>query len=86
MTEITIVEVIEVEMNLVGGISDEEDLDELETITKVFVIAHRMRSLPYERNTKKNPKRRYGRSPKKISLLDSNAYRSLPVFTVRGLN
>jgi hypothetical protein len=78
------VEVISVELRLVGGITDEEELTELESITKVFVIARRIQNLPYERVKKEVAQKSYLHPLKKITIPHTYYNHVHPVLSVRG--
>ena len=46
-------EVVKIEIKLVGGVSDIKDISEIENIAKVFVIEQRISNLNPIKNTKK---------------------------------
>ena len=74
------------EMKIVGLLSDEDEMDEMANIAKVFVVGERMKHLKYDKKIKEDLKKKESAPSKKIHLLPEESYKHLPVFTVRGLN
>ena len=74
------------EMKIVGLLSDEDEMDEMANIAKVFVVGQRMKHLKYDKKIKEDLKKKESVSSKKVRLLPEESYKHLPVFTVRGLN
>jgi len=73
-------------VKLVGYISDEDELNELESITKVFVVEQRMRNLKLTKVNSCVNNSGYIPSSKKIRFPREQNLKVKPVFTVRGLN
>ena len=65
--------------------ADKEELSEIETVAKVFVIEERMKDLTYDLESK-NITDPPLKSPKKIDYNCDLINKRLPIFTVRGFN
>jgi hypothetical protein len=79
-------EVRKIRINVVGSVSDQEDIKEIETVAKVFVVEERMIDLTYDIKSEKIVSDPPLNSPKKTSN-DRNSYNTrLALLTVRGFN
>ena len=75
-----------IQIHVVGSINNNEELAEMETVAKVFVIEERMIGLTYDLKSDKIVSSSHRNSPKKI-IKTQNSYNSkLNLFSVRGLN
>jgi hypothetical protein len=72
-------------MKIVGLISNEEEIYEMEDIAKIFLIGQRMKNLSYDRQKLSKIKNRNEKSSEK-NIHKGDAYSRLPIFTVRGFN
>ena len=75
-----------INVNIVGSINDEEQLSEIETVAKVFVVERRINTLTY--NVKANKiVSRPQIIPKNKEDKQKNSYnKNLTLLTVRGFN
>ncbi len=74
------------DIKIVGLLSDEDDITEMEHIAKVFIVERRMQQLPYDRKTTKTVlAKKYLKIPKHHELSQTNAT-SLPLLNIRGMN
>ena len=75
-----------ININVVGSVSNQEDMAEIETVAKVFIIAERMIDLTYDLKPEKKVSDSHLNSPKK-SQDNRNSYNtSISLSAVRGLN
>ena len=79
-------EVRKIQIHVVGSINNNEELAEMETVAKVFVIEERMIGLTYDLKSDKVVSSSPQNSPKKI-IKTQNSYNSkLNLLSVRGFN
>ncbi|MFH1100638.1 MAG: hypothetical protein V1726_01180 [Methanobacteriota archaeon] len=71
-------------MKIVGLISNEDELDEMENIAKIFLIEKRMREVSKESTRPKVFRKKTYQLPPKIQIYRDQIQH--PRFTVRGLN
>jgi len=71
-------------MRIVGLISNEDELDEMEYVAKVFLLEQRMKKVSNKENNQKIFKKTMRQLPRKIQLSPDQIQQ--PRFTVRGLN
>ena len=75
-----------IKIHVVGSINNNEELAEMETVAKVFVIEERMIGLTYDLKSDKIVSSSHQNSPKKI-IKTQNSYNSkLNLLSVRGFN
>ena len=73
-------------MKIVGLLSNEDELDEIEHIAKIFTVEQRMQNLPYQKKSHIPLSKKCTLSAKRISLTDQDICNNhLPMLTVRGL-
>ena len=75
-----------IKINVVGSVSTMEDLDEIETIAKVFVVAERMIDLTNDSKSEKNIKEPPVDINKKINNNHELYNKKLMLLSVRGFN
>jgi hypothetical protein len=73
-----------VEVKIVGLISDEDELDQIQSIAKIFVYEQRMKCFQYPIKNKTLMKKN-NFNYKKNSTFKKNGYNKIIRFTVRGL-
>ena len=67
-------------------VSDKDELDEMETVAKVFVVEKRMIDITYNVEPENIIEQPFSGSSKKIKIHPTNNRNRLPFLTVRGLN
>lgn len=75
-----------IKINVVGSVSTMEDLDEIETIAKVFVVAERMIDLTNDSKSEKNITEPPVDINKKINNNHELYNKKLTLLSVRGFN
>ena len=75
-----------IKINVVGSVSTMEDLDEIETIAKVFVVAERMIDLTNDSKSEKNITEPPVDINKKINNNHELYNKKLMLLSVRGFN
>ena len=75
-----------IKINVVGSVSTMEDLDEIETIAKVFVVAERMIDLTNDSKSEKNITEPPVDINKKINNNHDLYNKKLMLLSVRGFN
>ena len=75
-----------IRINIVGSISNQDEITEIETIAKVFVVEKRMIDLTNEPVTGKIISEPPKKPIKKINKTPNSYNAHLPVLTVKGLN
>ena len=76
---------IKVNIKIVGSVTNETELDEIQSIAKIFIYERRMKTFKYPIHIiKPIKKEELDQYPKPISQSKSNE-NSLPLFKVRGL-
>lgn len=78
-------EVNRVEIKIVGLISDEEELDEIQDIAKIFIYKQRMKDLMYTEREDNLIKKDYLKIYKKTNISRKIKYYHLQQVRVRGL-
>ncbi|MCX6664853.1 MAG: hypothetical protein NT038_02150 [Euryarchaeota archaeon] len=74
------------DIKIVGLLSGEDDITEMEHIAKVFVVERRMQQLPYDRKTTNTVLvKKYIKAPKHHAPSQINTT-SLPLLNIRGMN
>ena len=73
-----------VEVKIVGLISDEDELDQIQSIAKIFVYEQRMKCFQYPIKNKTLMEKKFI-NHKKNSTFKKNGYNKIIRFTVRGL-
>ena len=71
-------------MKIVGLLSDEDEIYEMEITAKIFVVEQRMKNLKYVGKTDSVPKRKCLKSSKEIEIRHDDMCKRLPILTVRG--
>jgi len=79
-------EVRKIHINIVGSVSNQEEMTEIETVAKVFVVEERMIDLADELEKEKNISKPPEKPIKKINNNHNYYNTSLPVLTVKGFN
>ena len=75
-----------IQINVVGSLTDMEQLSEIETVAKIFVIEERMKDLTYDLDSE-NIITNLPLKPSKKSDFNRNFYnKRLPILNVRGFN
>ena len=72
-------------MKIVGLLNDEDELNEMENIAKIFIVEQRMKNLSYIKIVKPTLEKKYSHSSEKIILNHNNYLKRLSLLTVRGL-
>lgn len=75
-----------IQINVVGSINNQEDIAEIETVAKVFIVAERMKDLTDEVKTKNDMKRPSQDSPRKIKDYIECYNKNNTLLSVRGFN
>ena len=75
-----------ININVVGSVSNQEDIAEIETVAKVFVVAERMIDLTDGIKPEENVSSSPQISPKKSVDTRNSFNKSISISTVRGLN
>jgi len=74
-----------VDIKIVGLISDEEELDEIQSIAKIFVYEQRMKGFKYPAKGDNSIRKNYLKYFKKTDSHHKIEYNRLPHLMVRGL-
>ena len=74
-----------VDIKIVGTISDEEELDEIQSIAKIFIYEQRMKDFNYPIKLNNPIKKDYLKYFKKIVSTHKIKYNNLPHLMVKGL-
>ena len=80
------VEVIRIRINIVGIVSDADELEEIVNITEVFAIEKRMKDLKHLINPKDFFKKTCLETTKKLNRIFNYKNNNLKILTVHGLN
>lgn len=75
-----------IKIHVVGSVSNNEELAEMETVAKVFVIEERMIGLTYDIKSKKIVPNSPNVSPEKNKKIRNSYNSNLKLLTVRGFN
>lgn len=75
-----------ININVVGSVSNQEDIAEIETVAKVFVVAERMIDLTYDLKSEKKVSDSPIISPKRPRETRNTYNRGVPFSAVRGFN
>jgi hypothetical protein len=78
--------VIRIQINVVGVLSDADEINEIMDVTEVFVIEKRMMDLTYPLVFKNNVLKSKIESSKKSKIYQNQICRYLQSLTVRGLS
>ena len=73
------------EIKIVGGVSDIDDVHNIENVAKMFVIEHRINNLSLFRETQNIIQESSQKSAKETITSVNSIKRNLAVLTVRGL-
>ena len=73
-------------MNIAGITSDTEEGEEIENIVKVFLIARRMKNLPYQRKTQRKRRKAPLEINDEINMFHNFKQGQFSLFSARGLN
>ncbi len=79
-------EVRVIKINFVGSVSNYEEMEEIETVAKVFIIAKRIIDLTNDVKSKSNNSEPTQNSPKKINNIQNSYNIKLPILTIHGFN
>ncbi|MCK5112305.1 MAG: hypothetical protein KAQ84_02065 [Thermoplasmatales archaeon] len=74
-----------VDIKIVGLISDEEELDEIQSIAKIFVYEQRMKGFKHPAKKDNSIRKNYLKYYKKTDSHRKTDYNHLPHLMVRGL-
>ena len=72
-------------MKIVGLLSDEDEIYEMELTAKIFVVEQRMKNLKYGGKTNVIPERKCITSSEETKICHDDMRKRLPILTVRGL-
>ena len=75
-----------IQINVVGSINNQEDIAEIETVAKVFIVAERMKDLTDDIKTKNDIETPSQVAPKKAKDFAERYDRSSSILNVRGFN
>ena len=79
-------EVRVIKINFVGSVSDYEEMTEIETVAKVFIVAKRMIDLTNDIKSENINSEPTQNSPKKINNTQNSYNINLPLLTIHGFN
>jgi len=80
------IEVIRIRINIVGIVSDADELEEIMDMTEIFAIEKRMMDLKHLINPKDLIKKTCLKTTKKFSKIFNYNHNNLKILTVHGLN
>ena len=79
-------EVNKIQINVVGSFNNKDEINEIETVAKVFIVAERMIDITYNIDNRKLTEKEIIHTPKK-SIINANGNSTSPRYlTVKGLN
>ncbi len=79
-------EVRVIKINFVGSVSDSEEIAEIETVAKVFIVAKRMIDLTNDIKSENITSETTQNSPKKINNTQNSYNINLSLLTIHGFN